>query len=142
MVQPLRKTVWSFLKKTKNRMSYDPAVPLLNMHIPMQNYNLKRYMYPYGLPCYLSWQRIHLQCKRRWFDSWVRKIPWRMHRLPILVFLGFPGGSDRTEFTCNVGDLGLIPGLGKSPGGGHDNPCQYSCLENLHGQKSLAHYSP
>ena len=34
-------------------------------------------------------------------------------------------------FTCSVGDLGSIPGLGRSPGGGHGNPLQYSCLENL-----------
>ena len=44
--------------------------------------------------------------------------------------------------TCNVGDLGLIPGLGRCPGGGHGNPRQYSCLENPHGQRSLAVYSP
>ena len=41
-----------------------------------------------------------------------------------------PGGSDGKESTCNAGDLGLIPGLGRSPGGGHGNPFQYSCLEN------------
>ena len=44
--------------------------------------------------------------------------------------LGSPGGSNSKEFTCNAGDLGSIPGLGKSPGGGCDNPLQYSCLEN------------
>ena len=44
--------------------------------------------------------------------------------------LGFPGGSDGNESACNVGDLGLIPGLGRSPGEGHGNPIQYSCLEN------------
>ena len=43
---------------------------------------------------------------------------------------GFPGGSDGKESTCNVGDLGSIAGLERSPGGGHDNPLQYSCLEN------------
>ena len=47
------------------------------------------------------------------FDSWVRKIPWRRDRLPTLIFLGFPGGWE-------------------DPG----------CLENLHGQRSLAGYSP
>jgi len=46
--------------------------------------------------------------------------------------LGFPGGSDDKESACHVGDLGLIPGLGRSPGGGHGNPLQYSCLENPH----------
>ena len=43
---------------------------------------------------------------------------------------GFPRGSDGKESACNVGDLGLIPGLGRSPGGEHGNPLQYSCLEN------------
>ena len=49
---------------------------------------------------------------------------------------GFPNGSDGKESTCNVGDLGSIPGLGRSPGGGHGNPLQNSCLENPHGQES------
>ena len=44
--------------------------------------------------------------------------------------LGFPGGSDGKEPACNVGDLGLILGSGRSPGGGHGNPLQYSWLEN------------
>ena len=43
---------------------------------------------------------------------------------------GFPGGSDGKETDCNVGDLGSIPGLGRSPRGGHGNLLQYSCLEN------------
>ena len=47
-----------------------------------------------------------------------RKIHWRRERLPTLVFLGFTGGSDHKESTCNAGDLGLIPGLGRFPGGG------------------------
>ena len=50
--------------------------------------------------------------------------------------LGFPFGSDGKEYACNVGDLDLIPGLGRSPGGGHGNPVQYSCLGNSHGQRS------
>ena len=44
---------------------------------------------------------------------------------------GFPGGPDSKESACNAGDpAGSIPGLGRSPGGGHGNPLQYSCLEN------------
>ena len=43
---------------------------------------------------------------------------------------------------ANAGDVALIPGLGRSPGGGHGNPLQYSCLENPHGQRSLVGYSP
>ena len=46
------------------------------------------------------------------------------------------------ESSCNLGDLGSIFGLGRSPGGEHGNPLKYSCLENPHGQRSLAGYSP
>ena len=70
------------------------------------------------------------------------KIPWRRDRLPTPVFLGFPVGSDSKESAYNAGDLGLIPGLRGSLGGGHGNPHQYSCLENPHGQRNLAGYSP
>ena len=60
----------------------------------------------------------------------VRKIRWRRDKLPALVFLGFPGGPDGKESTCNLGDLGSIPGLGRSPGEGNGYPLQYSGLEN------------
>ena len=50
--------------------------------------------------------------------------------------------SDSKDSAWNAGYLGSIPGLGRSPGGGHGNLLQYSCLENLHGQRSLAGYSP
>ena len=46
-------------------------------------------------------------------------------------FLGFPGSSDGKESTCNVGDLGLIPELGRYSRGGNGNPLQHSCMENL-----------
>ena len=52
--------------------------------------------------------------------------------------MGFPGGSVDKESACNVGDLGLILGSGRSPGGEDGNPIQYSCMENPHGQRSLA----
>ena len=45
-------------------------------------------------------------------------------------FMGFPGGSDSKESTCNAQQSSSIPGSGRSPGGGHGNPLQYSCLEN------------
>ena len=47
-----------------------------------------------------------------------------------LFEMTFPGGSNNKESTCSAGDLDLIPGLGRSPGGGHGNPLQDSCLEN------------
>ena len=55
---------------------------------------------------------------------------------------GFPGDSDGKESACNAGDLGSIPRLGRFPGGGHGNPLKYSCLENPHGQRRQAGYSP
>ena len=55
---------------------------------------------------------------------------------------GFAGGSDSKESACNAGHTGSVPGLGRSPGGGHGNPLQCSCLENPHGQRSLVGYSP
>ena len=48
----------------------------------------------------------------------------------LLMSLGFPGGSEVKASACNAGDLGSIPGLGRSPGEGNGNPLQYSCLEN------------
>ena len=53
-----------------------------------------------------------------------------MDRLPISVFLGFPADSDGKAFVCNAGNLGSIPGLGRSPGEGKGYPLQYSDLEN------------
>ena len=75
-------------------------------------------------------QRIHLQCRRPQFDSWVGKIHWRRDRLPTPVFLDFPCGSVGKESTCNAGDQGLIPGLGRSPREGKGYPLPYSGLEN------------
>ena len=57
--------------------------------------------------------------------------------------LDFPGGSVGNKSACNAGDtgdVGLMPGLGRCPGGGHGNPLQYSCLENP--MDRVASYSP
>ena len=76
---------------------------------------------------------ICLQCRRSRFVSWVRKICWRRDRLPTPVFLGFPCGSAGKESACNVGDVGLIPGLGRFPGEGKGYSLQYSGLKNSKG---------
>ena len=85
---------------------------------------------------WLSWYRIHLQCRRPRFNSWVKKIPWRRDGLPTPVFLGFPGGSEAPPAMQEmwVQSLGWDDSLEE---GGHGNPLQYSCLENPHGQRSL-----
>ena len=61
------------------------------------------------------------------------KICWRRDSLPTPVFLVFPCDSADKESTCNVEDLGLIPGLERSPGGGKGYPLQYSGLEHSMG---------
>ena len=63
----------------------------------------------------------------------------------VYTVLGFPGGSDSKESASNAGDLGLIPGSGRAPAGGHGNPLQYSCLEKsrrLVGYSSWGHKEP
>ena len=59
----------------------------------------------------------------------------------IPVFLGYPGSSGGKESACSVGDLGLIPGLGRSLAKGNSNPFHYSCPENAR-QRNLVGYSP
>ena len=63
-----------------------------------------------------------------WFLGW--EDPLEKDRLPTPLFLGFPCGSAGKESACSAGDLGSIPGLRRSPGGGNGNPVQYSGLEN------------
>ena len=61
---------------------------------------------------------------------------WYLH------YRGSPVGSDGKESACNTGDLGSIPGSGRSPGEGNGYPLQHSCLENPHGQRGLVGHSP
>ena len=67
-----------------------------------------------------------------WSSRLSGPLVWFVAR-PYLIWkvflLGFPGGSAGKESACNVGDLGSIPGPGRFPGGGHENPLHYSCLE-------------
>ena len=59
-----------------------------------------------------------------------------------LILLYFPGGSDDKESACHVGDLGSIPGLGRSPGEGNGYSLQLFLPGKFHGQRSLVGYSP
>ena len=67
----------------------------------------------------------------------VRRVLKTIRLVTLLNIVDFPGDSDGRELACEAGYLGSIPGFGRSPGGGHGNPLQYSCLENPHGQRSL-----
>ena len=93
----------------------------------------------------LEWVAISSSSISSWPRDWtcvccVSCIDWRI--LYHYVTWGFPGGSDGKESTRIVEDMGLIPGVGRSPGGGHGNPLLYSCLENPHRQWSLVGYDP
>ena len=78
------------------------------------------------------WWRICLQCRIPWFNSWVRKIPWKRDRLLVPMFLGFPGGSHGKESIFDSGDLGSIPRLRRSP------PIPVLGPGEFHVQRSLA----
>ena len=60
----------------------------------------------------------------------------------IYIYVGFPGGSMVKSPSANAGDLGLVPGLGRSPGEETSNQLQYSCLEKSRGQRSLMGFGP
>ena len=79
-------------------------------------------------------------------DWWMPEIGAFCCQFPYLEVtlssMDFTGGSDGKESACTAGDLGSLPGLKRSPGGGHGNPLQYSCLQNPHGKRSLVGYSP
>ena len=101
-----------------------PPYPLLSFPAKAQSLNL-----------YSNRKQYHLHSPGFKFPKWE----------PCLSFSCCPlyltSDSDSKESACNAGDLGSIRGLRRCPGGGHGNPLQYSCLENPHGQRSLAGYS-
>ena len=69
----------------------------------------------------------------------VTELNWTELNRQALKGKGFPGGSDGKELACNAGDLGLVTGLGRSPGEGNGYPLQCSCLEKeFRGQRGLA----
>ena len=61
--------------------------------------------------------------------KWTLELDWSL-LLKSKLFSSFSGGSDDKEYACKVGELGVIPGLGSSPGERNDYPLQYSYLEN------------
>ena len=75
----------------------------------------------------LAWRRWRQEDEQQGFlCDWLREHTW----LYLIGPKGFPGGSEVKASACNIGDLGSIPGSGRSPGEGNGSPLQYSCLEN------------
>ena len=79
------------------------------------------YIFIYIIYVYITYV-IYLICNLPWFI--------RLYWFQAYSIMGFPGGLDSKESTCNAGDPGLTPGSGRSPGEGNGYPLQYSCLEN------------
>ena len=108
-------------------------------------------------------QRAHRAVMVKWLRPWTQDptgspqagsnpVHSTCQRFPVQVTErpGSPGSSDGQESACNAGDQGqegsetprVSLGSGRSPGGGHGNILQYSCLDNPHGQRSLEGYRP
>ena len=77
----------------------------------------------------MSMQSLFLHSKKLSFISFLSRSKKKIKSCCVPK-TSFPRGSDSKESACDVGDLGSIHGLGRSPGGGHGNPLQYSCLDN------------
>ena len=113
----------------------------IHKHTYMDNHTHLSMCTKYLCICKCMW-RIRLQCRRPQFHSWGRKSSWKRDRLSTPESLSFPYVSDDKESACNVGNLGSVPGLRRSPVRGHGSPFQYYCLEDAHGQRSLVGCSP
>ena len=90
---------------------------------------------PMGLlapaPCSVCLRHgVQNQTKKSQYIQFLKNQNVKTFKRGVVVYRGFPGGSDGEESACNAGDPGLIPGLERSPGEGNGNPLQYSCLEN------------
>ena len=88
------------------------------------------YLWPCGLGGPISWILWKVTVRITWVFN-----KWQSCRASL-------DGSDGKESTCYAGHLVSIPRSWRSPGEGYGNPLQYSCLENLHGHRSLVVYSP
>ena len=87
----------------------------------------------------LEW--VAISFSRGFFIYIIYVCIYNIYKIQFHVY-SFPDSSVGKESACTAGDLDSIPGLERSPGGGHGNPLQYFCLENIHGQRSLVDYSP
>ena len=140
-----------FLKTLEIEQPYDPAIPLLGINT--EETRIERDMCtPIFITVLFIIARTWKQPRCPSLDKWLRKL-WCIYTMEYYstiknntfesvlmkwkklesIIQGFPGGSKDKASACNTGDLGSIPGLGRSPAEGHGNPLQYSGLENPHG---------
>ena len=113
-------TCQKFLDTTPNLLNQKCWASDLDGPIKFENHQFKSFWFGFSVTCGQNFLLLQGSSAGKestcngglnpQFNFWMGKIPCRRDMLPILVFLGFPGGSDSKESTCNVGDLGLIPG--------------------------------
>ena len=113
-------TCQKFLDTTPNLLNQKHWASDLDPPVKFENHQFKSFWFGFSVTCGQNFLLLQGSSAGKestcsgglnpQFTFWMGKIPCRRDRLPIPVFLGFPGGSDRKESTCNVGDLGLIPG--------------------------------
>ena len=119
-------------------MPTQPSHPLLSPSLPALNLSQHQGLFQWVSSLHQVAEVLELQLQHQ--SPHTRKV---LGLKPLRnIFCGFLGGSDSKESAYHAGDLGSVSGLGRSPGGGHGNPHQYSCLDNPHGQRSLVGYNP
>ena len=126
------KSLCKYCDDAEGKLSFLPHVYLQNIWNPLEplghellTFNSRKRRFPVNF----TGKGKRRGSKVKWFPKSVLELG-----------TGFPGRSD--ECSCSARDLGSIPGWGRSPGGGHGNPLQHSCLEKSQRQRSLASYSP
>ena len=95
------------------------------MQKQLEEANQKKVVYSHNLCCMIFEVICQLPCLK--FPALILSTTL----LAQIYILGFPGGSGGKEFACNLGDPGLIPGLGRYHAEGHGDPLQHSRLENF-----------
>ena len=131
-MQPLWKRGLRFLKKLKVGLPYDPAIPLLGVYLDktvIQKYTC----IPVFIAALFTIAKTQKQPKCPSTEEWIKKMAY-IRIMEYSSVMSFPGGSAvKKKSTYDVGDTGVsgsVPESGKSPGRGHGNPLQYSCLES------------
>ena len=115
-------------------MGHFAVYSVLSEIAPLIRHNLRKILHQFGLGGLFCCCLFFFLLKWPWCWEWLkagREGDWMTELTDWLK-----------ESACSVGDLGSIPGLGRSPGGGPGNPLQYSYLENPHEQRTLEAYSP
>ena len=137
LVQPLWRIVWGFLKKLKIELPYDPATPRTAAFQAPPSVGFSRQDYWTGLPLpspHGSTNGIFKSAFIHWALNMYKHITYLTYVFKLqevgFIIIRLPRWLIGKQFACQAGEAGSIPGLGRCPGEGNDNPLQYSSLGN------------